>query len=893
MASDVLASGWAKVLGGDRKQFDMFFDKMLDGFAYHKIVVDKAGKPVDYVFLEVNRAFERMTGLKRERIIGKRVTEAISGNEEDVADWIGVYGRVALTGEPVHFETYSEPVDKWLRIEAYCPEKGHFVALYEDITERKKAEAQILEQLHMLDLAHVIVKNMNDEIIFWNSGTERLYGFSKEEALGKIPRDLLKTKFPIPIEQIIEALLHTGKWEGELVHQKADGSKIFVASHWVLHRDNNGKPVAIIEVNNDITERIAAENALQASEQRWATTLASIGDAVIATDVSGKVTFMNSEAEELTGWTLSEASQKPVKYVFNIVNEQTRLEVENPIEKVLKEGMVVGLANHTVLIQKDGSEVPVDDSGAPIKDKDGKTTGVVLVFRDIAERKQQEREIENLAKFPSENPNPIFRIDEKGTILYCNQAGDSFLAAWNSKVGECAPEHISQVVNDALTFDKRVEVEELFGAKTFLFSFAPVTLECYVNIYAIDITERKKADEALRKSEEEYRSLFVNMIDGFAYCKMIFDENNKPVDFVYLQINDSFERITGLKRENVVGRKVTEAIPGTKEANPELFEIYGRVALTCKKEKFEIFFKPLSMWLSVSVYCPMKGYFAAIFEDITERKQSEEALRKLNRHLKAVSNSNQALMRAADESKFTQEVCNIIINNCGYALVWVGFAEHDQDKTVRPVAFAGFDKGYIDALNVSWNVNSKSGRGPTGTVIRTGKPYICKNMQIDPNFEPWRPEALKRGYTASLVLPLTSVEGGTFGALNIYSKESNPFTDEEVKLLTELANDFSYGIEMLRLRKRREQDDATLRKQASLIDLSPDAIIVRTFDGTITFWSKGAEKLYGWTKEEAIGKDINRLLMTEYPHPIDEILKKLRLEGKWSGEIVHTCERRN
>ena len=235
--------------------------------------------------------------------------------------------------------------------------------------------------------------------------------------------------------------------------------------------------------------------------------------------------------------------------MFNIVNEQTRLEVENPIEKVLKKGMVVGLANHTVLIQKDGSEVPVDDSGAPIKDKDGKTTGVVLVFRDITERKQQEREIENLAKFPSENPNPIFRIDEKGTILYCNQAGDSFLAAWNSKVGEHAPEHISQVVADALASNKRVEVEETFGAKTFSLSFAPVTVEGYVNIYANDITERKKADEALRKSEEEYSSLFVNMIDGFAYCQMIFDENNKPVDFVYLQINDSFERITGLKEK--------------------------------------------------------------------------------------------------------------------------------------------------------------------------------------------------------------------------------------------------------------------------------------------------------------------------------------------------------
>ena len=140
MASDALAKGWVKVLGGDRKQFDMFFDRMLDGFAYHRIVVDKAGKPVDYVFLEVNHAFEKMTGLKRERIIGKRVTEVLPGIEKDSADWIGVYGKVALTGEPVQFENHAGPLDKWYQVSAYCPEKGHFVALFEDITERKKAE---------------------------------------------------------------------------------------------------------------------------------------------------------------------------------------------------------------------------------------------------------------------------------------------------------------------------------------------------------------------------------------------------------------------------------------------------------------------------------------------------------------------------------------------------------------------------------------------------------------------------------------------------------------------------------------------------------------------------------------------------------------------------------
>lgn len=134
-----------------------------------------------------------------------------------------------------------------------------------------------------------------------------------------------------------------------------------------------------------------------------------------------------------------------------------------------------------------------------------------------------------------------------------------------------------------------------------------------------------KRTEALQESEERYHSLFENMLEGFAYCKMIYDGEGHPVDFIYLDVNVAFERLTGLG--GVTGKKVTEAIPGVKESNPELLEIYGRVALTGNPERFEIDFKPLARLLSISVYSPEKGYFVAVFDDVTERKSYEEKLK--------------------------------------------------------------------------------------------------------------------------------------------------------------------------------------------------------------------------------------------------------------------------
>lgn len=142
-----------------------------------------------------------------------------------------------------------------------------------------------------------------------------------------------------------------------------------------------------------------------------------------------------------------------------------------------------------------------------------------------------------------------------------------------------------------------------------------------------DITEIKLAEAVLKNSESRYRSLFENMQEGFAYCRMLY-KDSMPQDFIYLNVNRAFEALTGLK--NVAGKKVSEVIPGIRESSPELFDIYGRVALTGKPEKFELYLDPLKIWVSISVYSYLKEHFVSLFDNITERKKTEESLKASN-----------------------------------------------------------------------------------------------------------------------------------------------------------------------------------------------------------------------------------------------------------------------
>jgi signal transduction histidine kinase len=202
--------------------------------------------------------------------------------------------------------------------------------------------------------------------------------------------------------------------------------------------------------------------------------------------------------------------------------------------------------------------------------------------------------------------------------------------------------------------------------------------------------------------------------------------------------------------------------------------------------------------------------------DITERKRAERALR-------ALSDCNESLVRATNEQSLLQRICDLVVNAGGYRMTWVGYADHDEKKTVRMVAQSGFEAGYLDTVNITW-ADEERGRGPTGTTIRTGEATACHDVTSDPRFAPWREHALRRGFRSSLVLPLKSGEE-VLGAISIYATEAGAFDAAEQHLLEDLTNNLSYGIMALRARVERSQAEQEVRR---LNDELEQRVIQRT-----------------------------------------------------------------
>jgi PAS domain S-box-containing protein len=256
---------------------------------------------------------------------------------------------------------------------------------------------------------------------------------------------------------------------------------------------------------------------------------------------------------------------------------------------------------------------------------------------------------------------------------------------------------------------------------------------------------------------------------------------------------------------------------------------------------------------------------------LIERKLAEETERRLNRELRAISTCNQTLLRAEDEQTLLDEVCRIVCSEAGYRMAWVGYAEHDDAKTVRPVTWAGINEGYLESAVIVWS-GAERGRGPTGTAIRTGQIVCIQDFMDDPKAQPWREKGLRRGYRSNIALPLKDETGAVFGAFTIYSTEPNAFTPEEVRLLEELAGDLAFGITVLRGRaKRRLTENALLESQAlyhSLVNQMPAGVFRKDAAGRYVFVNSYFCRQRNISPDQFLGKLPAELSAIENPFRI-------------------------
>jgi PAS domain S-box-containing protein len=520
--------------------------------------------------------------------------------------------------------------------------------------------------------------------------------------------------------------------------------------------------------SRDITEKKEAEQKAAEQEERFRITIASIGDAVITTDPNERITLLNPIAEQLTGWTGPEAIGQPLDQIFVIINEQTQQPADDPVRKVLKNGSIAGLANHTALISKDGRVIPIEDSAAPIRNADGQMLGVVMVFHDVTAKRKAEQAL--------------------------------------------------KILNDQL--------EERVATRT---------------------AELRTALQAAADSEERYRTLFESMDEGFCVVEVIFDNNEKPTDYRFLEINPAFERQSGI--ENAVGRWMREIAPQHEE---HWFDILGKIALTGEAVRFENRAEQLQRYFDVFAFRvgePSKRHVAILFNDITKRKQTELALEALNARLEErVAEETGALRESEERFRLMGETLPFG--------VWLS----DPDGGARYTS-----PSFLELLDMS--MEEAQQYGWTQRLV---------SEDVAPLMEGWG-QSVASGADWEGELRIIDRYGKTRTVLS----RGRPVRDERGRISCWV------GIHLDITERKKTEEQIAL--QSAALAATANGVVITDRDGAIEWANPAFLKLTGYTLQEAAGKN-PRVLVRSGVHDrayFQNLWETILAGQVWRGEIVN------
>ena len=267
--------------------------------------------------------------------------------------------------------------------------------------------------------------------------------------------------------------------------------------------------------------------------------------------------------------------------------------------------------------------------------------------------------------------------------------------------------------------------------------------------------------------------------------------------------------------------------------------------------------------------------------DITERKQAEARLRRLNQELLAIKECNKAMVRDSTEQELVNDICRTVCQMAGYRMAWIGMAEHDERKSVRPAGWSGSDHGYVEKNDVTWG-DEPSGCGTMGMAIKTGKPVVMLDLQDNPAMRPWQESLVELGYRSMIAIPIID-SGVVFGAFGIYMDGPEGFSQEEVGLLEEMTGDLAFGIHGLRLKERQSKAEAALRNSeeqySKLVAAIPDFVINTDMGGNILLVNAATLEHSGYRLDELVGHSLFSFID---PADVDKALKNAQtmLAGK-------------
>jgi len=1008
---------------------------------------------------QVNPAWTECLGWSAEEIINRPWLDFV--HPDDHAATIRTAAEICSGRAIRDFENRYLCKDgsyRWLSWNSHpLPETRQIFGVARDVTERRKNE----EQLRLLETC---VSRLNDivlitdaepiddpgpRILYVNDAFVRRTGFTREEAIGKTPRLLQGPKTQRDALDRIRAALKAWKpVREELINYTKSGEEFWLELDIVPVADATGWFTHWVSIERDITERKLAEEQLRQREQllRIAGDVARMGGwSVDFPEV--RITWSDEVCaiQDMPPGTVPALDQ-----ALDFYTSESRPVIESAFSLCASEGTPFDLELE-VLTAK-GRRIWVRSIGQAERDKAGVITRVQGAFQDITEQKAAEDQIRELGgrlvSTLESITDAFFTVDREWRFTYLNAEAEKLLerdraSLLGRKIWDEFPEVLGSIFQReyerAFAAMHAVTFEEYFAPLSKWFEVRAFPSTDGLAVYFHDVTELRHSREALAASEKEFR----NLAEAMPQIVWITRPDGWNTYF-----NQHWMDYTGLTLEESLGHGWNKPFhPEDQQRAWNAWELatttVGTYTLECRLRRADGEYR---WWLIRGE--PQKDAQGNVLKwfgtctDIHDLKVAELEITRTNRALKLLSGCNEALIHAEDEITLLRDLCELAVQIGGYRMAWVGYAQDDEKRSITPMAHAGVEDGYLAEVSITWDEQGRFGQGPAGRVIRSGEPFVCKDVESD-EFFMWIEQARQRGYRSVICLPLRDKQR-TFGVLGLYSAEVNVTNAEELKLLQEMADDLAFGILTLRTRidqrrtheavltmargisastgdeffekltfsmvealgahagfiarlnddksmsstlcavvdgKRapdfeyalsgtpcehldrkdvwivpkdvrqqypqanlltdlsvnayigtelydadgktcgqmcvlfqqpleqhefivstlkifasraageleRQKTDVRLREQAALLDKAQDAILVRDLDHKILFWNRSAERLYGWTAAEAVGRNARELLYME-TGLVDAAIQQLVKQGEWVGELQQTTK---